>query len=73
MIKAIGIAISGLNAATQRLTASANNIVQSPPDNLAEDIVNMKLAETAFKANVATIRTAEEMSDELLRIFDEKV
>lgn len=73
MIKAINIALSGLNAATRHLNASANNIVRTPPDNLAEDVVNMKLAETTFKANLATIRTAEEMSEELNRLFDKKV
>lgn len=132
MINAISIALSGLNAATQRLNSTASNIAnvttsgsleeggQSPysalqtthsavesggvrsetipkdpgfvesfaPDSpfanadgligvpnvsLAEEAVNLNLAETTYKANIATLKTSEEMSDELLRIFDEDV
>lgn len=130
MINTISIALSGLNAATQRLNTSASNVAnvttsgsleagkQAPysalqttqsaddsggvrsqvipkdpgfvpaysPDSpfanedgiigvpnvsLAEEAINMNLAETTYKANIATLKTAEEMSDELLRIFDE--
>lgn len=130
MINTISIALSGLNAATQKLNASASNIAnvstagslepggQAPysalqtvqtaqenggvraniipkdpgfvpvfsPDSpfadetgvigapnvsLAEEAVNLNLAETTYKANIATLKTAEEMSDELLRLFDE--
>ncbi len=132
MINAISIALSGLNAATQRLNASASNIAnvttsgalkgggqepytalqttQSALDNggvtsttipkdpgfvpaysadspfanadgvigvpnvsLAEEAINLNIAETTYKANIATLKTAEEMSDELLRLFDEDV
>ena len=41
--------------------------------DLAEEAVNLKLAETAFKANAQTLRVEQELSDELLRIFDEEV
>ncbi len=134
MIKAIGIALNGLNAATQRLNASASNIAnlttagsleegrQAPytplttvskslgeptggvrtdvvpknppfvpaydPDSpfaddqgiiglpnisLEEEIVNLKLSEITYKANIATIKASEDMSKELLSIFDDEV
>lgn len=81
MINAISIALSGLNAATTKLNTSASNIANLQSEgsddvsetNLTEDLVNMKIAKTEYKANIATLKTAEEMSDELLRLFDEKV
>lgn len=136
MMNAIGIALSGLNAATQRVGASASNIanvatagsleaggkapydalttrqsavsaadglgagvraavvsagrpfvpsyapdspfanseglIGTPNVDLAEEAVHLNLAETTYKANVGVIKTAQEMSDELLRIFDEE-
>lgn len=53
--------------------ADENGLVGVPNVNLAEDIVKMKLAEIEYKANIGTIKTAEEMNDELLSLFDEKV
>ena len=78
MIDAIGIALSGLQNATQKVNNASENIANltTPRDegviiNLSEEAVNLILAETEFKANLATIRTAEELSDELLDIFDD--
>ena len=77
MIDAIGIGLSGLQKATQKTEDAANNIanVLTPRDDgvvidLSEEAVNLLLAETEFKANLATIRTADELSGELLSIFD---
>ncbi len=133
MIKAIGIALNGLNAATQRAAASASNIanintvgsleeggqppysalttvsktlgpetgglrtdvvqkdppfvpafdpnspfaneegiVGAPNVSLEEEIVQLKIAELSYKANIATIKTAEDMSRELLSLFDDE-
>lgn len=133
MIKSIGIALNGLNAASQRVAASASNIanvhtvgsieeggqepyaalttvskalgpetggvrtdvvrkdppfvpafdpnspfanedgiVGAPNVSLEEEIVHLKIAELTYKANIKTIKTAEEMSKELLSLFDEK-
>lgn len=127
MLNAIGIALSGLQAASRRVEASAANIahmqtadyeplttaqaaqndssgngqgvssrnipktqpftpsydpdspfagnegyVNMPNVDLAEEAVNMTLAETAYKANIAVIKTAQEMTDEMLKTFDEK-
>ena len=130
MISAISIALSGLQAATTRLSASASNIanlqtvgsldggqapytpletqqtaqgnggvaaqnvgrqnpfvpafdpnspfadengvIGVPNINLAEEAVNVGLAELAYKANIQVIKAAEEISDELLRTFDDE-
>jgi len=74
MINALGIALGGLQAASQKVAGAANNIADpAQQDDLARDIVDMKLGEISFKANAAVIRTADEMSKELGRIFDERV
>lgn len=51
--------------------ANEDGIIGVPNVNLAEEAVNLLLAETTYKANIATIKTAEDMSDELLSIFDD--
>lgn len=78
MIDAIGIGLSGLQNATQKAETAATNIANltTPRDDgviidLSEEAVNLLIAETEFKANLATIKTADEMSDELLSIFDD--
>ncbi len=133
MIKAIGIALTGLNSATQRLNASASNIANAltsgsidgngqapysaittkskalgtnagvrtdvvsknppfvpaydsnspfadengiigvPNVDIAEEIVNLKISATIYKANIATIKAAESLNDELMSLFDKKV
>lgn len=79
MIGAISTAISGLTAASKKAEEAAVNIATATtPENidkvdLSEEAINLKIAEVAYKANVATVKAAEEMSDELMRMFDEKV
>jgi len=74
MIDAINSALSGLQSASKQVDQSAQNIAEgSPGGRVIEDIVDIKVAETAFKANVATLKTAQDLSEELLRIFDERV
>ena len=53
--------------------ANAKGEIGVPNTDLAEEAVNLKIAQTAYKANIATLKTAGEMSDELLSIFDKKV
>lgn len=127
MINAIHIALSGLQAASRRVEASASNIanmqtpdynpltttqtaqadeagqgagvsarnipksngftpsydpdspfanqqglVNTPAVDLAAEAVNMSMAETAYKASVAVIKTTEDMTDEMLKAFDRK-
>lgn len=132
MTNAIGIALSGLNAATQRVVASASNIANAftsgsvddsanppytpvttqsrsqgetggvltdivpkanpfsqayspdspfaneegiiavPNVDLAEEAVNLKLAEISYKANLNTIKVQSELYDALLNSVDKK-
>lgn len=79
MIDAINSGLAGLLSATKKVESAANNIanlttpVAEGQDevNLSEEAVNLILAETEYKANLATIKTASELSDDLFRIFDE--
>lgn len=79
MINGISAALAGLNSASQKASQAANNIanVTTPGIgenvNLTEETVNLKIAELEFKANASTLRSELELSEELLRIFDEKV
>jgi len=102
MINAISIALSGLNAASTRLNASASNIANTltenfvpqntitrtkssggvqttiinslPPveNNLTTEIVNIKTAKLAYKANLKTIAVTGELFDELLDSFNDE-
>lgn len=53
--------------------ADENGVIGVPNINLAEEIVNLNLAEIQFKANISIIETAAELDEELLNIFDEEV
>lgn len=53
--------------------ADENGVIGVPNINLAEEAVNLNLAELQFKANVSVIKTADELNEELLSIFDERV
>lgn len=82
-ISAIGHAIKGLADSSRRIEKSAENIASfgtqtpqtQPQDevNLSEEAVNLSLAETSYKANLAVIQTVNELTDELLDSFDKKV
>lgn len=74
MINAIHSVLSGLNLASQKVAGAANNIADpAKQDGLARDIVDLKLGELSYKANVKALEVVEETSEELLRIFDEEV
>lgn len=53
--------------------ANEEGLVGAPNVDLTEEAVNLKIAEITYKANASVIRTASEMSDELLNMFDERV
>jgi len=69
----IAIAQYGLVAASNRFAESAQRIagmgVEGANVDLASEIVDMTLAKTAFSANVAVIKTADEMQGALLNIL----
>ena len=78
MIGAINTALSGLLAASKRVEEGAvkiaqNTGTQSDSGQLIEDIVDIKLAETSYKANLKTIQVADELTQELLNSFDKEV
>ncbi len=79
MIGAISNALQGLFTASQSADKAAERIANaSTPGvgdtvDLSEEAVNLKIAEISYKANIASIKAADEMSDELMRIFDERV
>ncbi len=51
--------------------ANSEGLVGSSNVNLAEEAINLKLAETAYKANVSTLKAVNEINDALLDIFDD--
>lgn len=52
--------------------ADENGVIGVPNVNLTEEAVQLNLAKTSYKANIGTLKVAEELSDELLSIFDEE-
>lgn len=53
--------------------ANPDGLVASPNVNLDEELVNLKAAEQAYKANVQSIRAGRAMHDALLDAVDKKV
>ena len=51
--------------------ADENGLIGVPNVDLAEEIVNIKLAETSYKANLKTIDVAGELFDELINSFSD--
>lgn len=74
MVDAINTAVRGLHQATRSVAQSASSIANpNNHDDLAKDIIDIKSSETAYKANIAVIKVASQMEDELLRLFDKHV
>ncbi|MBN8521666.1 MAG: hypothetical protein J0L77_07215 [Alphaproteobacteria bacterium] len=79
MLDAISSALSGLTTASNKVAQSAERVANlttpgiADTVDLSEEAVNLKLAEIAYKANVATLKTSDEMTKELLSVFDETV
>lgn len=65
-MSAFAIAASGIADATARFAASAERTARDPLENLAGESVERIEAETALKANVAVLKTADEMYGSLL-------
>jgi len=63
------IAIAGLSASAARFAASANRVVQQQDVDLAAELVQQKLAAIEFKANVAVLKTADQMAKATLDIL----
>jgi len=52
--------------------ANSDGLIGVPNVDLAEEAVNLNLAEIQYKANIKTIEAASELSEELLRLFDDE-
>ncbi|WAC59659.1 flagellar basal body rod C-terminal domain-containing protein [Brevundimonas sp. SL130] len=65
-MQAMPIATVGMMSAQLQFDASARRTAAEPLENLAEETVERIQAETAFSANAAVVRTADEMTGTLL-------
>lgn len=68
-MQAFAIAASGIVGATERFAASATRTAADPFADMAGETVERVTAEAAFKANVAVLKTADEMYGSLLDIL----
>lgn len=68
MISSLGSAVSGMAAAVDRFDRASARIAQPAPPDLIGDRVQQITAQHAFEANVATVRTADEMIGTLIDI-----
>jgi flagellar basal body rod protein FlgC len=68
-MQAFAIAASGIAAATDRFAASAARTARDPLADLPGEIVERVTSEAAFKANVAVMKTADDMYGALLDIL----
>ena len=68
-MQATAIAAAGIAGATARFEASARRTAADPLADLAGETVERIGAELALKANVAVLRTVDEMTGALLDIL----
>ncbi|GAA0644167.1 flagellar hook protein FlgE [Brevundimonas lenta] len=68
-MQAFAIAAAGVSAATDRFAASAARTARDPLADLAGETVERMSAETAVKANVAVLKSADEMYGSMLDIL----
>ena len=68
-MQAFAIAAAGVSAATDRFAASAVRTARDPLADLAGETVERMTAATALKANVAVLKTADDMTASLLDIL----
>jgi flagellar basal body rod protein FlgC len=68
-MQAFAIAASGIAEATARFAASAERTARDPLADLAGETVERLESEVALKANVAVLKTADQMYGSLLDIL----
>ena len=74
MINAIQFALTGLTGANRKADNAARDIaVNGAEGDLAADAVDLNMAKIETRANAKVIKTADEMTQDLLHIFDERV
>lgn len=78
MINALSSIISGISNASRQVAQSAEKIAVAGTEagkdvDITEEAVKIKISEAAYKANVAMLKVQDDMMDELLSTFDERV
>jgi flagellar basal body rod protein FlgG len=68
MISSLSSAVTGMAEAAGRFDRASARIAQPEPEDIARDRVDQITAQHAFAANVATVRTADEMIGTLINI-----
>lgn len=68
-MQAFAIAAAGIAGATERFAASAARTAADPFADFAGEAVERMTAEAALKANVAALKTADDMYGSLLDIL----
>ena len=63
------ISLAGLQAAAARLEQRAQRVASDRNADLPKEVVEQKMAEHAFKANLIALRTANEMTKQMLDIL----
>ena len=66
---ASSIAAGGIASAMARFEQSAVRTAQAPLDNLGAEMVERMEAKAAVSANIAVLKTADDMAGSLLDIF----
>lgn len=61
MIASISSAMTGIASATDRFDRASARIAQAEPPDLIGDRVEQRMAKHELAANLATVRTADEM------------
>lgn len=69
MISSIGSAMSGIAGALGRFDRASARLAQPDPEDPVRDRVEQMTAQRSFEANLATVRTADDMVGALLDIF----
>lgn len=67
-MQAFAIAAAGIAGASERFAASAARTARDPLADLAGETIERMSAETALKASVAVLETADEMYGSLLDV-----
>ncbi len=61
-------ALQGMEKASRSVAEVARDVAENGVENLAENMTELKLAETVFRANAAVVRAADDMESRLLDI-----
>ena len=69
MNSVMSISLAGLQSAAARLEASAQRVASDQNADLPKEVVEQKMAEHTFKANLIAMRTAGEMTKQILDIL----